>query len=96
MAVDAKELNWTFESDPRFNLPASLRGQPMKPRFIQLITPIVYKHFCEINGMRQVSHEDCVKNIELFSGKPLLPKKPDLFYYGNGSASSEYDTFDFS
>jgi len=96
LAVDAKELNWTFESDPRFNLPASLRGQPMKPRFIQLITPIVYKHLCEINGMKQVSHEDCVKNIELFSGKPLLPKKPDLFYYGNGSASPEYDTFDFS
>ena len=37
-----------------------------------------------------------MKNIELFSGKPLLPKKPDLFYYGNGSASPEYDTFDFS
>ena len=96
LAVDAKELNWTFESDPRFKLPASLRGQPMKPRFIQLITPIIYKHLCEINGMKQVSQEECVKNVELFTGKPLLPKKPDLFYYGNGAASIEYDTFDFS
>jgi hypothetical protein len=26
----------------------------------------------------------------------LLPKKPDLFYYGHGIKSPEYETFDFT
>lgn len=55
----------------------------MKSRFIQLIVPIVYKHLCEINGMKQVEKHECVENIELFAGVELLPKKPELFYYGN-------------
>ena len=53
----------------------------MKPRFIELIAPIIYKHLCEINGMKVPTKAECVKNVELFSNETLLPKKPDLFYF---------------
>lgn len=97
LAIDPRELQWKFETDAkRFpNIPAQLRGMPMKPRFIELISPVIYKHLCEINGMHEVSQEECVKNIELFAGISLLPKKPELFYFGSGMASSEYETFKF-
>lgn len=67
----------------------------MKPRFIEIIAPVIYKHLCEINGMNPVSKAECVKNIELFAGISLLPKKPELFYFGSGNASAEYETFNF-
>jgi hypothetical protein len=59
-----------------------------KKRFIELITPVVYKHFCEINGMKEVERVDCVKNIENFTNKQLLPIQPEFFYYGSGIVSS--------
>ena len=71
-------------------------GVLMKPRLIELITPVVYKHFCEINGMNQVTPEKCITNLETFAGIELLPKLPDLFYYGSGVRSPAYDTFDFT
>jgi hypothetical protein len=46
--------------------------------------------------MDQVTPEGCVKNIEYFTNIELLPTMPQLFYYGSGMRSSEYDTFDFS
>lgn len=70
--------------------------KPMKPRLIELITPVIYKHLCVINGMKNPTKAECVKNVELFAGVELLPKKPDLFYYGSGVKSPEYETFDFT
>jgi cell division protein FtsI/penicillin-binding protein 2 len=52
-----------------------------KPRFIEIITPIVYSHFCEMNGMKEMSKESCIKNIELYSDKTILPEKPEFFYF---------------
>ncbi|MDR2189708.1 MAG: hypothetical protein LBP53_00475 [Candidatus Peribacteria bacterium] len=71
-------------------------GVSLKGRLIELLTPIVYKHLCIINGMDQVSPEKCVQNVENFTNTELLLKPPQLFYYGSGVKSPEYDTFDFS
>jgi hypothetical protein len=46
--------------------------------------------------MDQVTPEGCIKNIEAFAGIELLPKMPNLFYYGSGVLSPEYTTFDFT
>jgi hypothetical protein len=52
-----------------------------KPRFIDIITPVVYKHFCETFQMKQVTKVDCIKNIEEYTQKSLLPIEPQFFYY---------------
>jgi hypothetical protein len=56
-------------------------GVSLKSRLIELLTPVVYKHLCVIHGMEQVSVEECVENVEVFVGKEILPKMPQLFYY---------------
>ena len=76
----------------------------MKDRFIELISPVVYKHLCIIHWMNEVSTEECIQNIESFANIELLPKKPDFFYFGKDYdaegneipvISPEYYTFDF-
>ena len=77
-----------------------------KDRFIELIAPIVYKHLCVIHWMNNIewNKEECIKNIESFANIELLPKEPEIFYYGkqydaewNESPviSEEYSTFDY-
>ena len=77
-----------------------------KDRFIELIAPIVYKHLCVIHWMDNIewNTEECIKNIENFANIELLPKEPEIFYYGkqydaewNESPviSEEYSTFDY-
>ena len=79
----------------------------MKVRFIELISPIVYKHLCIIHWMDNIqwNKEECIKNIESFANIELLPKMPEFFYYGSEYdsewnkvpiISTEYSTFDFN
>jgi hypothetical protein len=75
--LDPKDLT----EFPMENIGKGLPTGPMKPRFIEIIAPIIYKHLCVINGMHEPTKDECVKNVELFAGVDLLPKKPDLFYY---------------
>ena len=81
-------------------------GISMKTRFIELISPIVYKHLCIIHGMDNIqwNTEECIKNIEAFANIELLPKKPEIFYFGKTFdaewnetpiISQEYYNFDF-
>ena len=76
----------------------------MKDRFIELISPIVYKHLCIIHWMENVNKEDCIKNIESFANIELLPKQPEFFYFWKEYdyewnevpiISNEYLNFDF-
>lgn len=95
LALDPKDLTvFPAEKDQNGNI--TIPEKPMKPRFIELIAPIIYKHLCEINGMKVPTKAECVKNVELFSNETLLPKKPDLFYFWQGARSPEYETFDFT
>ena len=66
-----------------------------KTRFIDELTPVVYKHLCEIYGMKQIADTtQCIQNIESYADITLIPKKPDFFYYGWGVVSSGYWAFD--
>lgn len=67
-----------------------------KKRFIELLTPIVYQHFCQIYWMKEVWKIDCIRNIEKFTTKDLLPKEPEFFYYWSGIVSSWYLSFDWT
>jgi len=67
-----------------------------KSRLIELLTPIVYEHLCVLNGMNYLEKIDCIKNIENFSLKDLLPEAPDFFYMGNGIVSEWYYTYDWT
>jgi len=65
-----------------------------KQRFIDLISPLIYEHLCVVNWMKEVDKENCIKNIENFTNKDLLPQKPQFFYYGSGIISEWANSFD--
>lgn len=67
-----------------------------KTRFIDIILPVVYRHLCEINWMIQVDLTWCIKNIENFTNKEILPIKPTFFYYWSWIVSSWYFTYDLT
>ncbi len=68
-----------------------------KNKFIDLITPIVYEHLCIYHWMIKITNkENCIKNIEYFSNKKLLPQKPNFFYYWSWRISKWYDNFDLT
>jgi cell division protein FtsI/penicillin-binding protein 2 len=54
-------------------------------RAADIITPQLYKHFCETNGLQQVTREKCVTNIEDFTKNTILPRLKVLYYsFGTG------------
>lgn len=65
-----------------------------KPRFIDLLTPVVYSHLCEMYGMKQITKKNCIKNVELYAKKTILPKEPEFFYYGSGIVTTWYWEYD--
>lgn len=67
-----------------------------KELFIELLVPVAYAHLCEINGMDKLEKIDCIKNLEIFSKKDLLPKSPEFFYMWSGIVSDWYYTYDWT
>jgi len=65
-----------------------------KDKFINLITPVVYQHFCELYGMKQITQLECINNIEQFTQTQIIPIKPQFFYYGSGILSSWFLLYD--
>lgn len=65
-----------------------------KEKFIDVLTPVVYKHFCELYGMQAVTQLQCIKNIEQFTQTQIIPPQPQFFYYGSGIVSSWYYFYD--
>lgn len=65
-----------------------------KEKFIDLLTPVIYKHLCELYGMQEVTPLNCIKHVEIFAKKQILPIAPEFFYYGSGIVSSWYATYD--
>jgi cell division protein FtsI/penicillin-binding protein 2 len=51
-----------------------------KTEFIRLITPLVYKHFCQLYEMRKPTLLECVENIQRFTNQKLLPEENPVFY----------------
>lgn len=58
----------------------NISAEENKQKFIELIVPFFYDHLCSQFGVLNINHEQCVKNIEIFSNKEILPKKPEFFY----------------
>lgn len=59
-----------------------------KEKFIDIISPVVYEHFCKLYGMQEMTQLQCIKNIEIFTQTQIIPPKPQFFYYGSGIISS--------
>ncbi len=69
-----KHLQLT-ENVPFFNLYVDPKFVNDKPKLISVLTPILYKHFCEIYGLQQPNIRQCAENIQEFSRTQLLPQK---------------------
>lgn len=67
-----------------------------KELFIDLIEPVVYEHLCVLNWMNKVDKEWCIKNIETFTNRDILPKAPEFFYMWNGIVSEWYYSYDWT
>ena len=65
-----------------------------KENFIDIITPVVYEHFCKLYGMKEVTEVECIHNIEQFTQTQIIPIKPQFFYYGSGIISSGFYLYD--
>jgi cell division protein FtsI/penicillin-binding protein 2 len=59
-----------------------------KEKFIDIVAPVVYQHFCQLYGMQEVTQVECIHNIEQFTQTQIIPPKPQFFYYGSGIVSS--------
>lgn len=46
----------------------------------EILTPSLYDHFCETNGLQKVNKEQCIWNIEQFTKNTILPR-PKVLYY---------------
>ena len=67
-----------------------------KDKFIDVMTPVLYQHLCSLYGMQEVTPLDCIKHIEIFTQKKLLPPTPQFFYFGSGRITSGYQYFDWT
>lgn len=56
-----------------------------KPKIISELTPILIDHYCpQWSDGRFEDPLSCLKSLEIFTNKSLLPTKPVLFYLGSG------------
>lgn len=69
---------------------------PNKDRLITILTPLIYVHLCQKNWFTQPDKAQCIRNIESFGGKNILPQAPEIMYYGSGRISSGYNEFDWT
>ena len=67
-----------------------------KDTFVDVITPLMYTHFCELYGMKEIGPMDCIKNLEIYTQKQILPPAPQFFYLWSGRVSSWYEFFDWT
>ncbi len=65
-----------------------------KNRAINLLAPLLYKHFCEYYGLTKINKEQCIRNIEIFSSSSILPEEPKVFYYGSWISKEEFWIFE--
>jgi cell division protein FtsI/penicillin-binding protein 2 len=67
-----------------------------KPKFITIVTPLVYKHLCETNGFDVIDKIQCVNNLEGFTKEVYLPEAPIVTYYGQWISSGNVEWFDWT
>jgi hypothetical protein len=62
-----------------------------KPKFITIVTPLLYKHLCQTNGFDTVDKVQCIKNLQNFTKETYLPEAPVVTYYGQGISSGNVE-----
>lgn len=68
------------ENIERYNIFVDTKFIPDKKKFIDLLSPILFEHFCIQNGNNAVDKLWCIKNIEKFTNSQILPEDPELFF----------------
>lgn len=71
----ALAINWDIYNlyiDPKFVWD--------RDRVSDILTPDLYKHFCETYWLKKVTKEECITNIEDFTKTTILPRKKILYY----------------
>ena len=51
-----------------------------KAKIIEVLTPFIYEHLCQLYGISLPTKYECLKNVESFSRKTILPVQPQFFY----------------
>lgn len=74
-----KEMKLTENID-LYNVYIDPKFVKNKSKLIEFIAPIIYKHFCELNGLEKPSKEECIQNIEKYSKTTILPSDEKMFY----------------
>lgn len=64
-----------------------------KNKVIGILTPVLYKHFCEYYGLKRIDTLQCIKNLEIFSESNILPEKPEIAYLGSWIIQENYHQF---
>ena len=79
---------FTLYVDPKF-----VKDQP---RVIEVLTPIVYEHFCHVYGLDHPDSLECIKHLQDFTNTKILPEKEGVFvssgdqqYYLDGESYDE-------
>ncbi len=69
-----------------FNVFIDPKFIPDKAAAIRLLTPIIYKHLCQLYEISTIppTSRECVEHIQEFTQQDLLPKEPEWFYVGSG------------
>lgn len=49
-------------------------------RVTEILTPLLYEHFCKIYGLNNQTTEECIQNIESFSQTTILPRYQTIHY----------------
>lgn len=62
-----------------FNLFIDPKFVEDKVRVIEVLTPIIYQHFCESYGIDIPSKQQCVENIETYTNTKILPERKGVF-----------------
>jgi hypothetical protein len=65
-----------------FNVFIDPKFIPDKSAAIRLLTPLIYKHFCQIYEIAATAPtpRECIEHIQEFTQQDLLPKEPQRFY----------------
>lgn len=63
-----------------------------KQKLIDLLSPLIYNHLCEINWIRKISNTwDCIRNVEDFTNKQIFYKEAEKFYLSGSNKILEWE-----
>jgi len=74
-----KEMKLTENLD-LYNVYVDPKFVTNKSKLIEFISPIIYKHFCELNWLIKPTKEECIQNIEKYTDTAILPSDDKMFF----------------